>query len=294
MKFSATTLAVAAALGVAAHPSGFAHKNFHRQLDKRIDFYMNAKPEGAVVNNKAAVVPSPAEPTVTSVTSPPPAPATTSAAKPTSSSGSGSGGKKQFCGGVSKRASAADIAYKGNVGAPNDYGCNLMLVDDAKDYEYTATIENKSGKAQKCACWLKISKDGGINGFFIGNQVMTFDLAAGGQKILAAEPNSQGGCSCGVGEVPTNSIGLITGTWLEFDFANSKNNNWSGADASCLTAAQSKSYIPALSVCADGHECSTIKEGGEGKNAYTEGTNNLDGVGLNIAPGPINFKVTVG
>ncbi|KFG78850.1 allergen Asp F4-like protein [Metarhizium anisopliae] len=290
MKFSATTLAVAAALGVAAHPSGFAHKNIHRQLDKRIDFYMNAKPDGAAVNNKAAVVPSPATPTVAP---PPPPPATTSAAKSTPSTGSGSGGKKQFCGGVSKRASIADIAYQGNIGAPNNYGCNLMLVDDAKDYEYTATIENNSGKDQKCAVWLKIGKNGGVNGFFKGNQVMIFDLPAGGEKIMAAEPDSQGGLTCGVGEVPTNDIGLFTGTWFEFDYASVKNKAWSGADASCLTAADSNRPIPALSVCAEGHKCSTIKEGGVGDNAYVKGTNALDGVGINVSPGPVNFKVTV-
>lgn len=286
MKVSTTTIALAAALGVAAHPSGFAHRNIHRHIEKRLDFVMNTKPE-APVDIKAAAVPSP-------TTAAPPPPATTKATPPTTK-GSGSGGKKQFCDGVSKRATAADIAFKGNVGAPGKYGCNLMMVDNAADYDYTATFENNSGVDQKCVAWLKIGPNDGINGFFSGNEALQFDLPAGGKKVMAAEANSQGGATCGAGKVPTSNIGLFTGTWLEFDFANKGNKGYSGADASCLTAADTNNPIPALKVCGGpDNVCSTIFAGGEGKNAYTKGTNALDGIGLNLNPGPVALKVTVG
>lgn len=288
MKVSATTFVLATALGVAAHPSGFAHKNVHRHLvEKRMDFVMNTKPE-APVDIKAAIVPSP-----TTTTVPPPPPATTKAAQPTTSTGSGSGGKKPFCGGVSQRATIADIAYKGNVGTSNNYGCNLMMVDNAADYDYTATFENNSGQDQVCAVWLKISKNNLIDGFFFGNQVLEFNLPANGKKVLAAEANSQGGATCGVGSVPKAGSGLFGGTWLEFDFANAKNNAHSGADASALAAADTGLPIPALKVCAQG-TCSTVNAGGSGTNAYLKGMNAEDGVGLNLNPGPVALTVTVG
>jgi hypothetical protein len=283
MKVSTTTFALAAALGVAAHPSGFAHKNMHRHIEKRLDFVMNTKPQAPAADvNKAAVLPSP------TTTSAPPAAVTSS--PPSTSPGSG---KKPFCGGNSKRASAADIAFKGNVGTAGNYGCNLMVVDNAAAYDYTTTFENKSGKDQKCVVWLKIGPDNGINGFFNGNQALSFDLPAGGQKVLAAEANSQGGAACGVGSVPLTSFGQFASTWVEFDFANEKNFAYSGADASCLVAADYNLDIPALSVCHNG-DCSTVNAGGSGTNAYLKGMNDLDGIGLNIPPGPVALKVTVG
>jgi hypothetical protein len=72
MKVSTTTFALAAALGVAAHPSGFAHKNMHRHIEKRLDFVMNTKPQAPAADvNKAAVLPSPTAPLLLPSPAPP-------------------------------------------------------------------------------------------------------------------------------------------------------------------------------------------------------------------------------
>lgn len=169
-----------------------------------------------------------------------------------------------------------------------------MMVDKASDYQYTATFENKKGQDQECAVWLKYGPDGAIDGFFKGKEAFKFTLPAGGKKVLAAEANSQGGAACGVGGVPTTQWGQFAGTWLEFDFANLSNKGYSGADASSLAAADANMAVAAMSVCADGQPCSIIHDGGSGENAYTKGTNAEDGIGLNIPPGPVALKVTVG
>lgn len=289
MKVSATTLMLAAALGVAARPSGHGHKEVHRSMERRLDYVINKKPDVPVAT-KATVAPI----TTTSQAPPPPA-STLAQTKPTSSPGSGSGGaKKQFCGGNKKRATAAEIFYKGNIGTAGNYGCNLMMVDSASGYDYTATFENKSGKDQKCVAWLKFGRDGKLTGFFEGNQAFTFDLPAGSKKVMAAEANSQGGVACGPGKYTLSGIKQFADTWLEFDFANESNKNFSGADVSCLVASDNNLFVQAMKVCADGYPCSTIEEGGKGTNAYVAHTHALDGVGLNVRPGPIALKVTVG
>ncbi|OAA46149.1 allergen Asp F4-like protein [Metarhizium rileyi] len=290
MKVSTTTLVVAAALGVSAHPSGFAHKNVHRQLKQTIQFVTNGRPQPPVEQQKAAVVPTPVTTQVYV--------APTTVAKPAAPSGSGSGGKKKaFCGGVSKRATAADIAAKGNVGTAGNYGCNLMMVDNAADYDYTVTFRENTGKEQKCAVFLKISKGNGINGFFNGNQVIDFTLPANGKMVLAADADSQGGATCGVGKVPLGNNGIFAGTWLEFDFASKRNKGWSGADASCLTAVDSKTEIFPLKVCAPAvknQKCSIINADGSGSNSFRAGMAAEDGHGYNVPPGPLALDVLVG
>ncbi|KAH7010982.1 hypothetical protein EDB80DRAFT_680992 [Ilyonectria destructans] len=50
-----------------------------------------------------------------------------------------------FCAGSkSKRPTTEQIAYKGNTGTEEDYGCNIMTVSKtiAPQYEYTATFNN--------------------------------------------------------------------------------------------------------------------------------------------------------
>lgn len=293
MKFSSTTLLLAAALGVAAHPSGHAHKHIHRSaVDKRTDFFVAKKPAPpapvkAVVAPSSVVVPAPTTPT---------AQATPQASSP-SGSGSGTGASvyTPFCGGkTSKRATAAQIGYKGNVGTAGNYGCNMMLIQSsiANQYDYTTTFTNAGSEDQKCACWNKIGPDNGINGFFKGNQALNFDLPAGGSQVVAADANTQGGCSCGAGELSLTNFGQFAGTWVEFDFGNESNGGWSGADASCLVAAKYGLTIPGLNVCGSG-TCSTILPGGTGTNAYLAGMEDADGVGLNLPAGKTSLQVTV-
>lgn len=291
MKFSTTSsLLLAAALGVSAHPSGHAH--LHRSVDKRGNFIIAGKPIEVLAE------PTVAAPTTTEAPAPTKA-AEKPAEKPEKGSDKGSGEVKKFCGGntkrVIKRATIAEIAYVGNVGTESDYGCNLMMVDNdhAEEYKYTTTFSNASGKDQKCVCFNKIGPDGGINGFFTGNEALSFDLPKNGKAVLAADENSQGGCACGAGEVPLTTFGEFASTWLEFDFGNESNDGWSGADASCLVSAATGLDIPGLNVCGHG-TCSTINPGGTGTNAFLGGMEALDGLGLNLPAGEARLEVEVG
>ncbi|KAK5996980.1 Allergen Asp f 4 [Cladobotryum mycophilum] len=262
MKFSATAVLFTAALGVSAHPSGHGHVNAHP-------------------------VPQPPAP---APAVPKPAPQSGS-----SSQGAGPGQFVEFCSGPGKRATLGQISYKGNVGKNGVYGCNIMPVQKsiADKYQYTLNFINKSGQDQTCAIWNKIGDTNEINGFFVGKGAKTFQLPAGGQQVIALDTNSQGGAACGPGGVPTTSFGQYAGTWVEYDVGNLSNGGWSGFDASCLVAAANKLSIPALSVCLDG-KCSTVNAGGSGDNAYLGGMEDLDGVGLNVPPGPAHVTVNVG
>jgi hypothetical protein len=314
MKFSASALLLASALGASAHPSGH-HGHLHRSVDKRGHFFAAVKPEPTTTAAPAPVTTSsvaPPPPAPTSTSSAAPAPAASSAASSqlennSESTSSSSGSAPAFCGGnykratiadvqpdISKRASLEDIAYAGNLGATGNYGCNLMEVEAkyAESYKYLTTFENDSDKDQECVCFLKIGPEGGINGFFNGNQAVDFSVPAGGKSYIAADENTQGGCACGHGSVPLTSFGEFASTWLEFDFGNEKNGAWSGADASCLVSAALGLDIPGLQVC--GHDtCSTINPGGSGTNAYLGGMEAEDGVGLNIVPGEVRLNVKV-
>ncbi|EHK25051.1 uncharacterized protein TRIVIDRAFT_71735 [Trichoderma virens Gv29-8] len=290
MKFSTASIFLAA-LGASAHPSGHAHKRAHNSLDARGDF---------VIANK----PADPSPTSTPVASPTPSPAAPPAQKAASSSsnsaagqGSGPSVYTPFCRGNSKRATAQEIAYKGNVGGSGPYGCNLMAVKSnlLDQYQYTVVFEN-AGDDSTCFCWNKIGPDGGINGFFNGNEALKFDLPAGGKQVLAVDSNSQFGCACGKGGPELTPIGQFASTWVEGDVGNLSNAGWSGFDASSIVAAAAGMDIPGLKVCGTGAQantCSTIWPGGKGDNAFVGGTEALDGLGLNIPAGKTSVIVTV-
>ncbi|KAL6910294.1 hypothetical protein GGI43DRAFT_389827 [Trichoderma evansii] len=283
MKFSTTSVLLAAALGVSAHPSGHVHQRAHNSLQARGDFVMANKPAAAPTSTAAPIAT--------------PTPSSAAPAKDATSGGSGSSTAQGFCGKpLSKRATAAEIAYKGNVGGTGALaGCNIMAVQSkfASQYQYTAAFNNAGGDSQ-CKCWNKIGPDGGINGFFNGNEALTFSLPAGGSQTIAFDGNSQGACACGEGSLPLTSIGEFAATWFEFDFGNLSNGGWSGYDASCLVSAAANLPIPGLKVClASGSTCSTIYPGGKGDNAFVAGTAAMDGIGGNLTPGDQSLVVTV-
>lgn len=283
MKVSSSVLILAAAIGASAHPSRHAHAHHHGNVAR--EFVVANKPVTVTEYATQAAAPTQAAPAVKS----------SAAASASSKSDSSSGTYKEFCGGKkSKRATVEQIAYKGNTGTSDDYGCNMMVVDSgvADEYKYTATFKNANSKDQECVCFNKIGPDGGINGFWSGNEAVKFTLSGKGEKIVAFDENSQGGCACGAGEVPLTAIGQFASTWLEFDFGNTSNDEWSGADASCLVSAAQGLDIPGLKVCGHG-TCSTIYPGGTGENAYLGGMEDLDGIGLNLPAGKARLEVTV-
>lgn len=288
-----TLLWLAASLGATAHPSGHAHNHraFHAANDKRaLAFY---KAEHKQVT---------AAPTSTSA-----APATTStysskyAGISDASNAAGDLGAsvtnlfKPFCGGqTAKRATAAEIAYTGNTGVAGQWGCNIMLVDSsvADKYKYTSVYTNHANENYQVTCFNKIGPEGLINGFF-GFSAATFTLAPGQSQTVAFDKNTQGACAFHPNSLPKTNYGEWAGTWVEFDFENASNNNWSGADCSSLVAQAAGMDVPGCQVCHSG-TCSTIFPGGTADNAYIKGMEADDGVGLNIAPGGAQLTVLVG
>ncbi|EPE09149.1 allergen asp f4-like protein [Ophiostoma piceae UAMH 11346] len=240
-------------------------------------------------------------PTTTSSSSVAAATTTSSSAAATSTSsssgGSGSGISTYeaftSCSSNTKRATMADITYVGNTGC-DGYGSNIKLIQSnlASDYDYVVEAVNDGSSAMQCKVWNKIGSDGGINGFFSGNEVDSFTLAAGSSQYLAFDKNSQGGMCCATGSIALTSYGEFNCPWLEYDFGSTKNSDYSGFDASALVEGSSGPWA-ALKVCtADSSTCSTLNGDGTGTNAYLPGDEALDGIGGNLSPGKVTLIST--
>ncbi|KAJ6780980.1 hypothetical protein PWT90_05405 [Aphanocladium album] len=302
MKFSAAVI-LAAAIGASAYPGHHSHRHAHRSAVQGREFVMAKKPAPPAPTT-TSTPPPPATSTATPTpSSAPPPVANAAVAVDTSSSSSSAkassspaaGGFKPFCSGKGKRATLAQIAYAGNVGTKENYGCNIQEIsaNSVSSYDYTMTFNNKLGSAQDCTCWNKIAADGTISGFFLQNVAMKFSLPANGKAYVAVDGNSQIGCACGPGSIPTTSFGQVASTWLECDFGNESNQKWSGCDASALVSGKYGLNIPPLSVCNEG-DCSTIYQGGTGDNAYVPGTEDVDGLGFKVPAGKVKVDVHVG
>ncbi|RGP80188.1 allergen asp f 4 [Fusarium longipes] len=305
MKFSSSAVLLAAALGASAHPSGHAHQRAHAKRDFIVANNPVTVYETHVVT--AAAAPATAAPVAPVVAEPKEeesvpksvaanGPSASDVPKATKGKKHSSGsGYKPFCGGKKvKRATLEDIAATGNTGTASDYGCNMMTVDSdvADKYTYTTTFKNDHDEDKTCACWNKIGPKGLIDGFFAQNIPLHFDVPAQSSQVVAFDEDSQGGCACSSKEIPTTAMGLVAGTWLEFDFGSERNGGWSGADASCLVSAKEKLNIPGLRVCGHG-TCSTIYPGGTGENAYLGGMEAEDGIGLNLNQKQVRLTVDI-
>lgn len=212
--------------------------------------------------------------------------------------GKGVTSKTPFCNGAPaliKRATAQQIAYAGNTGSKDNWGCNMMLVADSKtadEYKYTSKFTNVDKDEQTCTCFNKIGPDGKIDGFF--HEGIKWTMPPGAVQYVAYDSNTQGGCVCNAGKtLRKTTFGQFAGTWLELDFENTSNKGWSGADASSLVPQKYGMQVDGLQVCSQG-TCSTIWPGGRGDNAYLGGMEDLDGIGLNIPPGKCQLDVKVG
>lgn len=188
-----------------------------------------------------------------------------------------------------KRATEAEIAYTGNTGC-DGYGSNIVLVQDsiASEYAYTVKVNNDMSSTAQCKIWNKIGSDGGIDGFFTGFEAKTFKLAAGSHQYVAFDSNTQGGMCCSSGSIPTTTAGEFLCPWLEFDFADSANSDWSGFDASALVEGSAGGPYNKLNVCTkDGTTCSSLDGSGSGTNAYLPGDEAADGIGGNLPAGNV-------
>ncbi|KAK4149928.1 hypothetical protein C8A00DRAFT_46572 [Chaetomidium leptoderma] len=286
---------LAGVLGAAAHPSGHAH--LHRSV--------HAKRDGAPVyvknvHNKPIpkAAPAPAPEPVPSV-----AIAAAASPKPTQSTESSESTEfKAFCGGAaskSKRVTYDQIMYTGNTGTKS--GCpwnsNMMEVpaSAAGKYQYVLKHTNVASEPYQVICANKMGADGQLTGMFKvdGQKQLIFTLKPGETKYVAADSNTQGVCAFAPNEVPRTTHGQYAGNWAEFDFANTSNEGWSGADCSSLVAQAYNMDVPGCRMSHAGVD-STILPGGKGDNAYTKGMEALDGIGLNIPAGKTVIEVKVG
>lgn len=290
-------LLLAGALGAAAHPSGHAH--LHRAHAKRESpvFVKN-------VHNR---------PTPTSTPKVDPNTAITVASVPEPDDdndehyGNDDGGASDdyipFCGGgaasKSKRVTYAQIMYKGNTGDHD--GCpwnsNLMVVPNkiARKYNYVQRYTNVASVPYQVVCANKMGADGQLTGMFKveTQKQLIFMLQPGETKSVVADSNTQGICAFAPYEVPLTEHGQYAGVWAEFDAENLSNEGWSGADCSSLVAQAYNMDVPGCRM-AEGNVESIILAGGIGRNAYTKGMEELDGIGLNIVPGKHVIQVDVG
>ncbi|GAB1310648.1 Allergen Asp f 4 [Madurella fahalii] len=281
-------LLVAGALAAAAHPSGHAH--LHRAHTKRDGPFFVKN-----VHNRPI-------PTPTSKVKPPPAATHAPVPKPDNDD-EVSDEFIPFCGGgaasKSKRVTYAQIMYKGNTGDHD--GCrwnsNLMVVPNkiAHKYNYVQKYTNVASEPYQVICANKMGADGQLTGMFKvdGQKQLVFMLQPGETKTVVADQNTQGVCAFAPNEVPTTEHGQFAGVWAEFDFENTSNGGWSGADCSSLVAQAYNMDVPGCSMSEGGID-SIIRPGGIGENAYTKGMEALDGIGLNIVPGKTVIEVKVG
>ncbi|KAI3533713.1 hypothetical protein CPAR01_13146 [Colletotrichum paranaense] len=260
MHFTSAVVLAAAFAGVSAHPSAHNHQKFHERRsadaveERDLTFIKNILPSTT--------------------------PSSTSAAPAATSAASTGGVYTPFCSGSnSKRATIAEIAYSGNTGSADNWGCNMQIVNDASVslYNYTTTF-TASDADYSCSCFNKIGPKGLIDGCWFA--AITFTVKEGQSKNVAFDADSQGSCACGSGStVPKTPIGQFAGTWLEFDWGSTPNGGNSGADASVLVAgSQSMAYF-GMKVAANGKTCSWVKSDGTNEGAYMPGMEAEDGVG---------------
>ena len=309
MQLTTSVLLFAIGASAAATPHRI-HKRLHEKravgdvvtavIDGKEVSWVNEYDGGAT----AAAQPTGAAPSVVANVAATPAPAAASTPAPAASKSSSSASDsktastfKPFCGGKkAKRATEANIFYKGNIGIDGDYGCNLQLVDASIADQYDNIMKFTSpSEDQNCACWNKIGPTGDLSGAF-GHNALTFPLAAGTEKIVAADSDSQGACACYPGDMPKDSNGANAATWIEFDLDSTVNNHWSGGDISALIPQAANMPVQGMSVCTeDGSQCSSLGPNASNtKLAYVKGMEAADGVGLNLPPGKVRLNVIAG
>ncbi|KAK4231093.1 hypothetical protein QBC38DRAFT_355418 [Podospora fimiseda] len=289
-------LLVAGAIGASAHPS--AHGHLHRAVHAKREgpvFLKPVRPHVPAPKPTEAVV----EPTPTPVASvPEPKP------KPSApSTDAGSDSYIPFCSDTgskkAKRVTLEQILYTGNLGMDN--GCpwnsNLMLVPASihQKYKYVQEYHNVANEPYQVMCSNKMGADRKNTGSFkiAGQNPLIFTLQPGEKAYVAAQHNTQGICAFAPNEIPFTKHGQYAGVWAEFDFENTSNNGWSGADCSSLVAQAYGMDVPGCRM-SEGGVNSDILPGGFGTNAYTIGMEALDGIGLNIVPGQTLIEVKVG
>ena len=315
MHLSHILLLTGSVIGVMAHPSSYGHAHLHRAVhDKKPGgppgkktFVKNIHPNMKLKATSTSV--SSAAPSTTSSAAPPPA---ASSAAPVAAAavapGPASPGKYiPFCSeknnSKAKRVTVEQVHYTGNRGMANgcEWNSNIMLVpnDIADLYTYRQVYTNVAKESYEVVCFNKIGADGGLTGMFdLPNQQkpLRFKLGPGESKTVVTQEDTQAVCAFSPGSIQKTKLGQFAGNWAETDSGNRSNGKWSGADCSSLVAQHYDMDVPGCRICSSntGNDCSIIKPGGFGINAYTKGMEELDGIGLNIPAGKYTMAIDVG
>ena len=181
--------------------------------------------------------------------------------------------------------------YQGNVGTTYGHNMYPMQSCDVSSTQYSITFTNSDSSPINVALWNKVGDDynqpgnpGPITGAF-RNAFFKFPLAAGQSAAFAVDKDSQVAFSQACDR---SGAGAFDCTWGEADFANESNGGWSGYDRSSIP--NSKGNQGLLTVCADGHDCSSAETHSFVSAAQTDAGGNLA-----VGPGqPMHLKVTMG
>ena len=181
--------------------------------------------------------------------------------------------------------------YQGNVGAT--YGQNMYPLSscDVSGQTYSITFTNADTSPIEVALWNKVGDDykspgtpGPITGAF-RNAFFKFPLQGGQSAAFAIDKNSQVAFSQACDR---SGAGAFDCTWGEADFGNESNNGYSGYDRSSIP--NSKGNTGLLTVCVDGHDCSSSQA-----HSFVSASQTDAGGDLTIGPGqPMHLKVTMG
>lgn len=306
MQLTQLLLLAGSVIGVAAHPSGHVHAHAHlhrsaleeRAPPPRKQFVKNVRPKlKALKASTTSASSTSAAPTATPSVAPPPvASAAPSAGKYIPFCSEGKGSSK------AKRVTVAQVLYTGNTGtgAGCAWNSNIMIVpnDIANLYTYKQKYTNVASEPYEVVCFNKIGPAGGLTGMFdVAEQSpLRFMLSPGETKTVVTQENTQAVCAFSPNKIQKTPLGQFAGNWAETDSGNASNNKWSGADCSSLVAQHYNMDVPGCKICSSdtGNDCSIIKPGGVGINAYTKGMEELDGIGLNIPAGGYSMDIAVG
>ncbi len=181
--------------------------------------------------------------------------------------------------------------YQGNVG--QTYGHNMYPLSgcDVSGQQYSITFTNADTSKIEVALWNKVGDDykspgtlGPITGAF-RNAFFKFPLEGGQSASFAVDKNSQVAFSQACDR---SFSGGHDCTWGEADFGNESNKGYSGYDRSSIP--NSKGNTGLLTVCADGHDCSSAQS-----HSFVSASQTDAGGNLAISPGePMHLKVTMG
>jgi len=155
--------------------------------------------------------------------------------------------------------------------------------EEAAAFNWVNKITNSGSQSCSWIQWNKAGPDGQPNSGQFSAPALTVTIEVGESVYIAHDTNTQGAGCCWDGA--TSAYGAKECLYLEFDFANESNNQWSGADWSSI---QDTGAASGNTVTCDGQE----SEAGNNLNSYSSDAQ-AGGFGLNLPPGNVLLISTI-